>query len=197
MDAKEKEEKEAERGRVQEELSNNATLDDYLDLCRRLNNRLESSSLEDDNHLTDNNNGNKKSMRLLILIKSLLISSSPNSKLTSIYASITNHLAGCATKFIVDLKQSEDDDDYEKVKKEKDEENSTATTTTTTTAKFELGCESESSFSLSSNVDSDKILKIVKANVEISKLIMDLTTPLDMLHFNRAFIYPTLTYFEV
>lgn len=47
------------------------------------------------------------------------------------------------------------------------------------------------------NIECERIVKMVKTNVELARLVVELTSPAEMLRVNRAAVYSVLTPFEV
>lgn len=47
------------------------------------------------------------------------------------------------------------------------------------------------------NIECERVMKMVKANVELARLVVELTSPAEMLRVNRAAVYSVLTPFEV
>lgn len=155
------EEKSNNNTTAQDEELRPETLDEYLEMCRWLNDRLGSANiitteqvLVDDATLAAN-----KSTRLLLFIKMLL----SNGKLMNFYSSLTNNLVSSTAKFVVELKQAVDDEvDGGDIRPER-------------------------------RLEWSKMAKLMKTNVELTRFIVELTSPTDLLEFNRAAIYATLT----
>lgn len=47
------------------------------------------------------------------------------------------------------------------------------------------------------NIECERVVKMVKTNVELARLVVELTSPAEMLRVNRAAVYSVLTPFEV
>jgi len=91
-----------------------------------------------------------------------------NGKLMRVYSTLTSNLVGGAGKFLVDLRHDDEDDGEIKAK--------------------------ETSSPLA---ECEKIARMVKMNVELARLIVELTSPLEMLPVNRATVYSVIAQFEV
>lgn len=133
---------------VQDELSPKR-LQEYLELSRRLNERLDLEFASKEN---------KKSTRMLIFIKGI----HDDCKLFRIYKSFTNSLQTSSYLFETNGQQL-------------------------------LGQRN--------SYESIEVIKmctkLIEANIELIRLLVDLTSPLELLKINRTSIYPILKNIEV